>query len=93
MKRALKEKESRPVVSHQRSGYAAGYGSVGYWMVKSGVNHPLAFRQLLVRYFLVVCFLLALVVTVSYYVRHGRHLHDSPQAEGPYLLTHHQLDS
>lgn len=91
MKRAIKEKESRPVVSHRQNGSAAGYGSVGYWMVKSGVNHPLAFRQLLVRYFLVVCFLLALVVTVSYYVRHDCHLHDSPQADMPYLLTHHHL--
>lgn len=93
MKRIIKEKENRPVESRPQNGFLAGYGPVGSWIVKSGVNHPLAFRQLLVRYFLVICFLLALVVTVSYYVRHGRHLHDSPQAEMPYLLTRHHLAS
>lgn len=81
MKRAIRKKKCRPVVSHQQNGYMAGYGSVGPWIVKNGVNHPLAFRQLLVRYFLVACLLMALVVTISFYIRHGNHLHESPQTE------------
>lgn len=87
MKRVIKKKEDRSVLSSRQNGYETGYGLAGYWLVKSGVNHPLVFRQLLVRYFLAVCFLLALIVTVFFYVRRSRHLHVSPQAEVPYILT------
>lgn len=87
MKRVIKKKGDCSVLSSGQNRYETGYRPVGYWLVKSGVNHPLAFRQLLVRYFLAVCLLLALIVTVFFYVRRGRHLHVSSQAEVPYILT------
>lgn len=92
MKRVIKKK-GRSAMSHQQNEYVIGYRPIGYWLVKSGVNHPLVFRQLLVRYFLAVCFLLALIITVFFYVRRGRYLHVSPQTEVPYILTQQYFSS
>ena len=46
-------------------------------------NNPLMYRQLLVRYLIAFCVLLALLLTLAFYIRRGRHLHVSPQADMP----------
>lgn len=52
-----------------------------FWIVRCEVNHPLMFRQLLVRYLVTLFLLLTLLFTVIFYVRKGRHIRSSPQAD------------
>lgn len=54
-----------------------------FWIVRCGVNHPLMFRLLLVRYLITFCLLLTLLFTVIFYVRKGRHIRSYPQADVP----------
>lgn len=91
MKKMVKNNKMHVAILGNKKAYGGGQtGKAGFWTVHHGVNHPLMFRLLLVRYLIVFCFLLALFFTVSFYVRRGRQLHVSPQADMPERITGEQ---
>lgn len=91
MKKVVKNNKMHVAILGNKKAYGGGQtGKTGFWTVRHGVNHPLMFRLLLVRYLIVFCFLLALFFTVSFYVRRGRQLHVSPQADMPEWITGEQ---
>lgn len=82
MKKEFKEKLMRGFACGSRRNIMGQHASVsGFWIVRHGVNHPLMFRLLLVRYIIVFFLLLALCITIAFYVGRERHLHISPQAD------------
>lgn len=88
MKKMVKNNKMHVAILGNKKAYGGGQtDKAGFWTVHHGVNHPLMFRLLLVRYLIVFCLLLALCITVAFYVRQGRHLHVSPQADMPEWVT------
>lgn len=84
MKKAVKNNKVYFAMYESRKAHGGVQtGKAGFWTVRYGVNHPLMFRLLLVRYLIVFCLLLVLFFTVSFYVRRGRQLRVSPQADIP----------
>ncbi len=84
MKKEIKEKLMRFSACESRKNVVGQQTTAnGFWTVRYGMNHPLMYRQLLVRYLIAFCVLLALLLTLAFYIRKGRHLHVSPQADMP----------
>lgn len=72
MKKEFKEKLMRGFACGSRRNIMEQHASVsGFWTVRHGVNHPLMFRLLLVRYIIVFFLLLALCITIAFYVGRG----------------------
>lgn len=84
MKKKIMEKLMRCLLYESRKNIRRQQTEVnGFWTVRYGINHPLMYRQLLVRYLVAFCVLLALLFTLAFYIRRSRHLHISPQADMP----------
>lgn len=84
MKKEIKKKLIRCFTCGNRKNVVGQQTTAnGFWTVRYGMNHPLMYRQLLVRYLIAFCVLLALLLTLAFYIRRGRHLHVSPQADMP----------